>query len=187
MKTTKIVAIMAMMAIAMTSCNKNSYLSSDLRLRDLRGNVESVTMNSHTQVFDENGMTCTPNMIIVRDSQNRMIKYACDDMLEDVGDMWFSEEFEYGSDGNVSEYSKNTYFNYTGGHCYYDKNGHLIKLIAQGCWEDGGEWSAVTEYSILESAEQDNWTKRRWHKVEESAEGTDEREGEDVREIVYRR
>lgn len=187
MKATKNLAIMAVVSIVLTSCSKNSYLSSDLRLRDLHGNVESVTMDFHTQVFDENGMTCTPNMIIERDSQNRMIKYACDDMLEDVGDMWFSEEFEYGADGNVSVYNKNTYFNYTGGHCYYDKDGHLTKLIAQGCGEDGGEWSSVTEYSILESDEQGNWTKRKWHKVEESAEGTDERDGEDVRDIVYRK
>ena len=186
MKTTKVLAIMALATIMLTGCSKEFYLSSDLRLRDLYGNVEKVTLNFETELFDENGLNVTPRMVIDRDEQNRIIKFECDPQY-DAGDAWFSEEFEYDADGNVSVYNKNTYFNFSGGHCYYDKDGHLTKMIAEGCWEDGGEWSAVTEFSIIESDEHGNWTKRKWHKVVESAEGTDESNGEDVREIVYRK
>ena len=183
METTKILAIVAV-TMVLTSCGKNSYRSSDLRLRDLQGNVASVTMNYETELFDENGMNVTPKMVIERDGQNRIVKFECDPQY-DAGDAWFSEVYEYDKAGNLSKCNRESYYSSQEIRYIYEK-GHLSKTLTT-CFGEGDEWTVETAYTILESDEQGNWTKRKWHAIEENAEGTSERDGEDSRKIVYRK
>lgn len=207
MKTTKFGAFMVVVAALCVSCGQKTtkqaeeqseqqtvqqaepqfpYLSSDLRLLDLKGNVESVTMDFHTQVFDEKGLNITPDMRIERDGEGRIVLYTFDPMA-DVGDMWFQEEFEYDRNGNISKYHKSSMFNDIEARCFFDEDGHLQKMYADGCYEDGGQWSMDINYSILESDANGNWVKRNAHTVFKETGSTKEDDKTESREIVYRK
>lgn len=186
MKTMKLMAIMAVVATVLTGCNKKSYLSEDLRLRDLYGNVESVTMNDKTEIFDEKGINVTPGLLIERDDQNRIVKCSIEDGA-DVGDMWFEETYEYSEDGNVFKYHKSNIYNEFEATCIYDRNGHLVKMFSNGYYEDGGEWTRDISYSILETDAHGNWIKRNAHTILKEVGLKEESDIEETREITYRK
>ena len=185
MKTMKFLAIMAVFVTVFSGCGKKSYLSEDLRLRDLYGNVESVTMNYWTDYFDENGVNVTPNMLIERDSKNRIIRYAFNNGEND-GDMYLEERFEYDEKGNVSKYEKDMYEGGISGKCFYDKEGHLEKMYADG-YAEGDNWVSETKYTILEKDEHGNWTKRNVHNMFEYNNEVEESDEVEEREIKYRK
>ena len=166
---------------------QSPYLSSDLRLLDLKGNVESVTMDFHTQVFDEKGLNITPGMRIERDDEGRIVLYTFEGSVGSVGDLWFSEEFEYDRSGNISKYHKSSMFNDIEARCIYGQDGHLEKMFCNGVGEDGGQWSLDINYSILESDTNGNWVKRNAHSVFKEAGSTEEDDKTEIREIVYRK
>lgn len=184
MKTTKILAFMAIAAFILTACSKKSYLSEDLRLRDLYGNVESITMNYWTDYFDENGTIVTPNIQIERDSKNRIIRYAFNNGNND-GDKYLIEKFEYDGKGNVTKYEKELYEGGISGKCFYDKDGHLEKMYAEG-YAEGDNYVMEKTFTILETDEHGNWTKRNVHTMFEYAGEVEESDDVETREITYR-
>ena len=128
MKTTKFIAILAVAASIMTACSKQSDVSEDLRLRDLRGNVVSVKLFTQNlndegkpigiprqvgimERFDENGKIVTSDVNIERNKQGRIISYcreemveACDESENDSPDRKrITERYVYNGQGDIIE------------------------------------------------------------------------------------
>ena len=135
------------------------YLSSDLQLFDLYGNVDSVTFHFHTDHFDANGRICTKGVTIERDAEGRIAKYEFGS-IESIGDMWFVEEYKYDENGRVKERVHDCIFYSETAQFSYDEDGHLIHYDAKASAE-GEEWERARDFEFLDYDEQGNWTKRR--------------------------
>jgi len=142
MKTAKNVAFMAIAAFVLAACGeKNPSLPSDLQLRELQGNVESVKyftqrinpegnpigspiQSSIVELFDENGKIITPDVKIERDAKGNIVLYirmemvaACDEEVDGEGNYdrkRITETYAYDEKGKIVEKTiKNEMLTYT--------------------------------------------------------------------------
>lgn len=131
MKTAKFVAITAIAAFMLTACGeKSSSHLSDLQLRELQGNVESVKYFSQrmnpegnpigdpiqtgiVELFDEEGKIITPDVQIERDAKGNIISYvrmemvaANDEEVDGEGNYdrkRITETYVYDENGEIAE------------------------------------------------------------------------------------
>ncbi|MCR5049515.1 MAG: lipoprotein [Paludibacteraceae bacterium] len=149
------------------TADESKYISSDLQLFDLYGNVDSVTFDYETTHFDEKGKVCTANVAIERDEQGRIVKYEFGS-IETVGDMWYEDQYSYNESGVVVKKIHSSIFSSQTITYSYDEAGHVKQSIAEVAAE-GEVWKEEQNYTLLEFDDHGNWTKRKVEAPEEDA------------------
>lgn len=160
-----------------TTTQKN-FLSSDLRMHDLRGSVKSVwwyddetEKDARFLSFSKQGKWTTVNgkylkyyfKGVKRDSKGRIVK-----TLNGQDDDLDNANYSYDSKGNVSylhrEYGLDGYSKETFSYGYDDSNRYCLKtsrLIENMGYDSADEPPVTFTYTILECDRNGNWTRRK--------------------------
>jgi hypothetical protein len=144
-----------------TNAQEPTYISSDLLIEDLKGNVAKVEyVNEYGYIdneksFNQQGYIIPQGIVIKRDEWNRIvsIKTSAD------SDWEYEETYTYDANGRLTnkEYEDGcTICSYT---YYYDNTDSVIRVVNEG-ENDDSEYTITTEYLIMARDNKGNWTKR---------------------------
>lgn len=154
-----VIAIFGFGFVSTLSAQGADYLSHDLFVEELKGNVAKVEYIDEysvtTKSYDAKGRRIPNGLTIKRDSQNRIVS------IEDLTDPeeGFGEYFFYHDNGWLAEKK------YWGGctecaYAYYYSGDDVISVFESGISGEG-EYYTNTSYDIIERDHKGNWIKRR--------------------------
>ena len=147
---------------AAASAQNATYISPDLFIEELKGNVAKVEyINEYGGVdseksYDQKGYLIPQDVVIERDAQTRIISIA----TSEDSDWYFSEKYIYDANGWLAQKEfEDDYatcvFNY-----YYDNTGTVVRIINNG-ENDDSEYTITTDYLVMGRDHNGNWIKRR--------------------------
>ena len=146
---------------AVAYAQEPTYISSDLLIEDLKGNVAKVEyVNEYGYIdneksFNQQGYIIPQGITIKRDEENRIvsIKTSTD------SDWEYEETYTYDANGRLTnkEYEDGcTICSYT---YHYDNTGSVVRIVNEG-ENDDNEYTITTEYSVMARDNKGNWIKR---------------------------
>ena len=183
-----VAAVLGFGLSATLSAQGVQYISPDLFIEELRGNVAKVEyINEYGGVdseksYDEKGYLIPQGVVIKRDAQTRIISIA----TTDDSDWYFSEKYIYDTNGWLTQKEfEDDYatcvFNY-----YYDNTGTVVRTINNG-ENDDSEYTITTNYLVMGRDHNGNWIKRRAQRTTVSdGEVTYQETTIETRRITYR-
>ena len=155
-----------------------SYIYKDALIRELKGNVKSVTYYTKgglnyddeyhegiTVEYNNNGSTAKDPYLdkVIRDKQNRITEISCSAETL-LGVKTYRHIYEYDNKGNIkteityidSERKKQTDY-------FYDSKGNVIKEIEKDISEsDYKMLDQIVEYEYVSFDDRGNWTERKF-------------------------
>ena len=158
-----IVAFVAVLGFSAAASAQNAtYISPDLFIEELKGNVAKVEyINEYggvdsEKLYDEKGYLVAQDVVIKRDAQTRIISIT----TTDDSDWYFSENYIYDANGWLikKEFEDDCVTSVTT--YYYDNTGTLVRTITDG-ENDDCEYKITTNYLVMGRDHKGNWFKRR--------------------------
>lgn len=180
-----ILIVAAALCFATTLSAQTTYISPDLFIEELRGNVAKVEyLNEYGSVeieksYNEKGYIIPQEITIERDEQTRIIRIT-------NADWGYTEEYTYDANGWLVKKSyEDSSETYTVSYLY-DNTGTLARTIKSG-ENDDCEFIITTDYLVMGRDSNGNWFKRR-HQITSTYDGeTGGRETIiETRKITYR-
>ena len=184
-----IVAFAAVLGFSAAASAQNAtYISPDLFIEELKGNVAKVEyINEYGGVdseksYDEKGYLIPQDVVIKRDAQTRIVSIS----TTDDSDWYYSENYIWDANGWLTkkEYEDDyatCVFNY-----YYDNTGTVVRTINNG-ENDDSEYTITTNYLVMGRDHNGNWIKRRAQRTTVSdGEVTYQETTIETRRITYR-
>lgn len=155
-------AILSFGLTASVSAQNTTYISPDLFIEELKGNVAKVEyINEYggvdsEKLYDERGYLIAQDIVIERDQQRRIIGIT----TSDDSDWYYQEKYIYDANGwLVNKEFEDDYATcvYT---YYYDNTGTVIRRVNEG-ENDDSEYTITTDYLVMGRDHKGNWIKRR--------------------------
>lgn len=154
-----ILIVAAALCFATTLSAQTTYISPDLFIEELRGNVAKVEyLNEYGSVeieksYNEKGYIIPQEITIERDEQTRIIRIT-------NANWGYTEEYTYDANGWLVKKSyEDSSETYTVSYLY-DNTGTLARTIKSG-ENDDCEFIITTDYLIMGRDSNGNWFKRR--------------------------
>lgn len=157
-----IAALMGFGFVATLSAQNTTYISPDLFIEELKGNVAKVEyINEYggvesEKLYDERGYLIAQDIVIERDQQTRIVGIT----TTDNADWYYSESYIYDANG----WLKQKEFEDDCATCvytyYYDNTDTVVRTVNNGETEDS-EYTITTDYLVMGRDHKGNWIKRR--------------------------
>lgn len=157
-----VAAVLGFGLSATLSAQTAQYISPDLFIEELRGNVAKVEyINEYGGIdseksYDEKGYLIPQDVVIERDAQTRIISIT----TSDDSDWYYAEKYIYDANGwLVNKEFEDDYATcvYT---YFYDNTGTLVRTINNG-ENDDSEYQITINYLVMGRDHKGNWIKRR--------------------------
>lgn len=157
-----VAAVLGFGLSATLSAQTAQYISPDLFIEELRGNVAKVEyINEYggidsEKLYDEKGYLIPQDVVIERDAQTRIISIT----TSDESDWYYAEKYIYDANGwLVNKEFEDDYATcvYT---YFYDNTGTLVRTINNG-ENDDSEYQITINYLVMGRDHKGNWIKRR--------------------------
>ena len=138
------------------------YISPDLFIEELRGNVAKVEyINEYGGVdseksYDEKGYLIPQDLVIKRDAQTRIISIA----TSEDSDWYYSENYIWDANGWLTKKEYEDDYATCVYTYYYDNTGTVVRRVNEGM-NDDSEYTITTDYLVMGRDHNGNWIKRR--------------------------